>query len=107
MLKKGDKYIHFTKYGGVNFGIVKDIWSITTIDVDNGCSYLKPQLISYNGLSYDIFDDGKFYKVQREFTAKELENIRENNKRIAGMTKHERISEMLKGVKLPHEKADL
>ena len=99
--------MHFTKYGGVNFGNVRDIWSITTIDLDSGCSYLSPQLISSNGLTYDMFKDGRFYKIKSEYTPEEVAAIRERLKRLAGMKKHERIQESLKGVELPHEKADL
>lgn len=108
MLKKGDKYIHFTKYGGVNFGVVKRIWEVTVIDIDNGCRYLRPHFTNESGLAYDMFKDGRFYKIEKEYTPEEVEAIRENMKRLAGMTKYERSVEFLKDVKkLPHEKADL
>ena len=36
MLQKGDKYIHFTKYGGVNKGEVYEVFSnLTSIDTKN------------------------------------------------------------------------
>jgi hypothetical protein len=107
MLQAGDKYIHFTKYGGVNFGVVKRIWDVHLLDIDNGCMYLKPQLTNESGLTYDMNVDGKFFKIEKEYTPEEVEVIREKTKRLAGMKKHDRVSEMLKDVKLPHEKADL
>lgn len=107
MLQAGDKYIHFTKYGGVNFGIVDEIWYVHILSTDNGCMYLKPQLRNERGLNYDMNEDGKFFKIEKEYTPEEVEAIRENMKRLVGMKKHERIAERLKGVKLPHEKADL
>ena len=46
--------------------------------------------------------------ASKEYTPEEVEAIRENMKRLAGMTKYERSVEFLKDVKkLPHEKADL
>lgn len=108
MLQAGDKYIHFTKYGGVNFGIVKEIWYVHFLSVDNGCMYLKPQLRNESGSNYDMNEDGKFFKIEKEYTPEEVEAIRENMKRLEGMKKHERVAEMLKDVKkLPHEEADL
>lgn len=107
MLQAGDKYIHFTKYGGVNFGIVDEIWYVHLLDVDNGCMYLKPQLRNQSGSNYDMTEDGKFFKIEKEYTPEEVEAIREKTKRLASMKKHERVAEILKGVKLPHEKADL
>lgn len=107
MLQAGDKYIHFTKYGGVNFGIVQEIWSVHLLDVDNGCMYLKTQLRNEKGSNYDMYEDGKFYKIEEEYTLEQVDAIKKRVKRLAGMKKHERVSEMLKGVKLPHEKTDL
>jgi hypothetical protein len=108
MLQAGDKYIHFTKYGGVNFGVVKEIWNVYVLSTDKGCMYLKPQLRNEKGVNYDVNEDGKFFKIEKEYTPEEIEAIRENMKRLAGMKKHDRSVEVLKDVKkLPHEKADL
>ena len=107
MLQAGDKYIHFTKYGGVNFGVVKSIWYVHLLDVDNGCMYLKPQLRNESGSNYDMTEDGKFFKIEKEYTPEEVEAIREKTKRLAGMKKHDRVVEMLKETKLPHEESDL
>jgi hypothetical protein len=96
MLQAGDKYIHFTKYGGVNFGVVEEIWYVHLLDVDNGCMYLKPQLRNESGSNYDMNEDGKFFKIEKEYTPQEVEAIRERTKRLAGMKQHDRVVEMLK-----------
>lgn len=107
MLQKGDKYIHFTKYGGVNFGTVKEVFNQHSFDHLNKVMYLKPYIRNENGMSYEIGKEGSFYKIHQEFTQEQADKIHNNFMRLAGMSKHERISEMLKGIKLPHEKADL
>ena len=107
MLQAGDKYIHFTKYGGVNFGVVKEIWNVHILSTDNGCMYLKPQLRNESGLNYDMNEDGKFFKIEKEYTPEEVEAIREKTKRLASMKKHERVAEILKGVKLPKKEENV
>jgi hypothetical protein len=42
MFEKGDKYIHFTKYGGVNKGEVESFGYINIIG--NGVAYKKPYI---------------------------------------------------------------
>lgn len=107
MLQAGDKYIHFTKYGGVNFGVVKEIWDVHILSTDNGCMYLKPQLRNGSGIDYDMNEDGKFFKIEKEYTPEEVEAIREKTKRLASMKKHERFAEILKGVKLPKKEENV
>jgi hypothetical protein len=107
MLKKGDKYIHFTKYGGVNFGTVKEVFNLHSFDHLNKVTYLKPCIRNENSMTYELEKDGRFYKIDREYTQEEADNLHNHFIRLVGMTKHQRISESLKGVKLPHEKADL
>lgn len=82
MLQAGDKYIHFTKYGGVNFGVVKSIWYVHSLDVGNRCMYLKPQFRNERGSNYDMTEDGKFFKIEKEYTPEEVEAIRKNIKRL-------------------------
>lgn len=76
MFEKGDKYIHFTNYGGVNKGEVEDILDINVIDTSNMCSYYKYSILTTKGVQLKLDgSDGKIYKINSEMTkerAKEL-----------------------------------
>lgn len=78
MLKKGDKYIHFTKYGGVNKGEVQDIHEINVLDTSNNCTYKKITILTSKGFSLSLDgSDGKIYKIESEISedrAKQLSN---------------------------------
>lgn len=69
MLKEGDKYIHFTKYGNINKGEVRLCGSIKSIDTHNLCSYEKHYIINTKGIILELDgSDGKIYKIDGEFT---------------------------------------
>jgi hypothetical protein len=69
MFKQGDKYIHYTKYGGVNIGEVKDVAFINGIDTDNKVIYQVPHIITTNGILLSLNgDDGNIYKIVGELS---------------------------------------
>jgi hypothetical protein len=76
MFKKGDKYIHFTKYGSVNKGEVQSCGSTTSIDTQNLCSYKKLHIITTKGIILNLDgSDGKIYKIDGEFTIEGAKRI--------------------------------
>ena len=76
MLKEGDKYIHFTKYGSVNKGEVRSCGSTKSIDTHNLCSYEKHYIINTKGIILELDgSDGKIYKIDHEYTSEQAENI--------------------------------
>lgn len=76
MLKEGDKYIHFTKYGNINKGEVRSCGSIKSIDTHNLCSYEKHYIINTKGIILELDgSDGKIYKIDGEFTVDDAKRI--------------------------------
>lgn len=69
MFKQGDKYIHYTKYGGVNIGEVKDVTFINGVDTNNKVVYQVPHIITTNGIILSLNgDDGNIYKIVNELS---------------------------------------
>lgn len=74
--KKGDKYIHFTKRGSINKGTVESINKIHVTDTDNCCVYDKYYLVNEKNISYSLDgEDGRFYKIDKEYTKEESEQL--------------------------------
>lgn len=75
----GDKFIHFTKYGGVNRGEVERLHSITVWDTKNLCRYEVISIFTTNGIKLNLDGtDGKVYKVHSEMdpvSAKNFEKV--------------------------------
>lgn len=73
LFKPGDKYIHFTKYGGINTGTVQHIRTTRVLrtfnsnnlhPIHNQIEYIKYTIIIQNGVQLDIDgSDGLIYKV--------------------------------------------
>ena len=67
MFKTGDKYIHFTKYGGVNKGEVKWYGETRVINLTNGVQYLEPYIVNALGFSLKLDGtDGRVLKIEKE-----------------------------------------
>jgi len=82
MLQKGDKYIHFTKYGGVNKGEVDEVFSnLTSIDTKNKVSYKKHFIKNTKGNTICLNDE-EIYLIDKEYTEQEAFNIETNCKRL-------------------------
>ena len=66
MFKTGDKYIHFTKYGGVNKGEVKWYGETTVIDLKNQVVYSEPYIVTTLGISLKLDGtDGRILKIKK------------------------------------------
>lgn len=64
MFETGDKFIHYTKYGGVNIGEVKEVNVVKCIDAGNKVIYDKPVIITTNNVALDTDgSDGRIYKI--------------------------------------------
>ena len=71
--KEGDKYIHFTKYGGVNRGIVKKVSSITVSSIPQRCTYIVPTITTDSGVTLLLNGtDGDFYKIGSELSDEQI-----------------------------------
>lgn len=73
LLKVGDKYIRFSKYGGVTTGEVVRIHQTTVVNCINENNqsvkyvYTKYSIFNENGLGFDIDgSDGLFYKLDEK-----------------------------------------
>jgi len=76
MFEKGDKFIHFTKYGGVNRGEVEEIRELNVWDINNLCTYIKYSIFTTNGVSLNLDgSDGKIYKVKSEMSPEKANNL--------------------------------
>jgi len=83
MFKEGDKYIHFTKYGGVNSGVVKSLTSVRVVDGVNGVIYVKDGIITDKGFLLELGgSDGSIYKVEKELSKEECDNLKVNFERL-------------------------
>jgi predicted PolB exonuclease-like 3'-5' exonuclease len=80
MFKEGDKYIHFTKYGGINKGVVSEFFNTHCVDTKNCVSYEVPHVRNENGIVLNLREDGLIYKITHEYSEEECENIRKAGK---------------------------
>ena len=86
MFKKGDKYIHFTKYGGVNKGEVQDIHELNVLDTNKCCTYKKVSILTTKGFSLSLDgSDGKIYKIESEMSEDRAKQLAKTFKK---MTNH-------------------
>jgi len=83
MLQQGDKYIHFTKYGGVNKGEVKAIYHTTSYDVKNKVVYKHYSMTNTDNNTYKLGGlDGRFYAIDRELKDEECEALLEWSNKV-------------------------
>ena len=80
MFKEGDKYIHFTKYGGINKGVVSEFFNTHCVDTINCVAYEIPHVRNKNGIVLNLREDGLIYKITHEYSEEECENIRKVGK---------------------------
>lgn len=75
-MKKGDNYIHFTKYGGVNKGIIAEVGEILKVDLINKCTYVIPTIRTHSGICLRLDgSDGQVFPIFRSFTEEENDNL--------------------------------
>jgi thymidylate synthase len=76
MFEKGDKFIHYTKYGGVNIGDVKDIQIEKCFDTNNKVIFDKQLIITTNNVILDTDgSDGRIYKINNFMTDEGVERL--------------------------------
>jgi hypothetical protein len=97
MFQEGDKYIHFTKRGSINKGVVKTCDIVKVIDTINNVSYDKIYMVNEKGIHYQLDGtDGQFYKISQEFSDEESKNIGEALLKIAELKNARREKVMSK-----------
>jgi hypothetical protein len=86
MFKKGDKFIHYTKRGGVNKGEVADIHSTTVWDTTNLCTYQSYSIFTTNGVRLNLDGtDGRIYKIDSELNEQRAKNFQNAMKKASAM----------------------
>ena len=77
MFKQGDKYIHFTKYGGVNKGEVEWYGSTMNHDYQNEVVYVSHYIRSTIGhiISTDG-SDGRVYRINEDMDPEMLRKLK-------------------------------
>jgi energy-converting hydrogenase Eha subunit H len=77
MFKTGDRYIHFTKYGSVNFGIVKHVHEVNVIDTTNGVIYASVSIITDKNSCLELDgSDGRIYRIIKDLSEDEIKTLR-------------------------------
>lgn len=101
MLQEGDSYVHFTKYGGVNIGQVKEVRSSTVIDTVNKVKYFKHYIITNKEVLLSLDgEDGRIYLL-KEIISEEEALAYSRMVLAMKMKKDQIIEEKLKLPKLP------
>lgn len=82
MFKEGDKYVQFTKYGGINRGVVSEVFNTICVDTKNCISYEVPHIRNEKGIVLNISEDGLIYNITHEYSEEECENMKKIGKRF-------------------------
>ena len=110
MFNRGDKYLHLTKYGGVNKGEVE--WYGTQInwDTENMVAYHIPYIKSTKGIVIHLNgEDGKVFKIAQDISEDMLKKLKNSSTIFAELmdrkqlSKVERTKEYLKDAKFKNE----
>jgi|LauGreDrversion4_2_1035121.scaffolds.fasta_scaffold31450_9 hypothetical protein len=77
MFKPGDKYIHFTNYGSINFGVVKHVHEVDITDTNNGVMYVSVSIITDKNICLELDGtDGRIYRIIKDLDEDEIKNLR-------------------------------
>jgi len=80
MFKQGDKYIHFTKYGGINKGEVEWYGETINWDTDNMVAYHIPYIKSTKGIVIHLNgQDGRVFKIKNDITEEMLRRLKSSS----------------------------
>lgn len=80
MFKPGSKYIHFTKYGGVNKGEVEWYGESINWDTDNMVAYHIPYIKSTKGIVIRLNgEDGRVFKIKEDITEEMLKKLKSSS----------------------------
>ena len=82
--KIGDEFIHYTKHGGVNRGVVADIHLVYSTDLTNLCTYYNYSIVTTNGVRLSLDgSDGRIYKISQQLTKERADSISKGVKILA------------------------
>lgn len=99
MFNKGDKCVHYTKYGNVNIIEIGSVDYTLAIDTDNNLIYKSYHIITTNGVRLELDDsDGKIRLLKRTLTEEESRKFIEGFKKL-GKKKTE-IKERIKNMRI-------
>ena len=90
MFNEGDMYIQFTKYGGINRGVVSEVFNTICVDSKNGISYEVPHIKNENGIVLNLSEDGLIYRITHEYSEKECENMKKIGKSFQNIKQSKR-----------------
>ncbi len=80
MFNTGDKYIHFTKYGGVNKGEVKRFGNQINWDTDNMVAYFLPYIETTKGFIIHLNgEDGQVFKIKDNITEEMIRKLKSSS----------------------------
>ena len=80
MFNPGDKYIHFTKYGGVNKGEVEWYGESINWDTDNMVAYHIPYIKSSKGIVIRLNgEDGRVFKIKEDITEEMIKKLKSSS----------------------------
>ena len=100
MFKVGDRYIHFTKYGGINKGEVKSYGERKVIDTENCVEYLKPYIVTIKNIVLELDgSDGMIFKLENEYTIEECKKMSMTIQKMVDY-KNKKVQEYREGVEL-------
>lgn len=86
MFSEGDKFIRFTKYGSVIIGEVKLFHYSLNVDLTNKVKYKKYYIITTKGILLELDgSDGKIYKIEKEYSEKDIEAAMERINKIKNL----------------------
>lgn len=74
---KGDKFIYYTKYGGVVRGVVDVAYTSMSVDMVNKCLIEIPHIRSTRGIVYTLEADRGPYKLIKEYKQEEIDAYNE------------------------------
>ena len=80
MFKENDGYIHFTKYGGVNKGVVRRVGETIKWDTDNMVAYHIPYIETTVGHIINLDgEDGRVFKIKKDITEEMLRKLKSSS----------------------------
>ena len=80
MFKENDGYIHFTKYGGVNKGVVRRVGETIKWDTDNMVAYHIPYIETTVGHIIHLDGtDGRAFKIKGDITEEMLRRLKSSS----------------------------
>lgn len=94
MFNEGDKYIHFTKYGGINRGEVKRYGQTIHWDTTVNTAYYEPYIVTAKDFNIKLDgSDGRVYKIKEDITEEMLIKLKSSATVLAELKRRKNESE--------------